>query len=301
MNGENNGYRAGYIGVVGLPNAGKSTLVNALIGEKVSIVAARAQTTRQRITGILTTDEAQYVFVDTPGLIKSDSGLNKFLQEEAEEVCKDSDALLAVLNIDCDREEKIDQVIEWVAAAGKPWIAVINKVDLASKHRVLMIEGKLAKLGVRPLAVSAKNFGDDWKQEILSALRGHLPASPAPLFDPDLYTTHSIRDISSEIVREKCFHFLKQEIPYGLAVRVTSFKEEKIPKIYAEILLAKDNYKSIVIGQGGEQLKKIGSYARKDIEKFLGKKVFLDLHVSVKKKWMTNPALMKELGYVVDR
>ena len=272
----NDGYRAGYVGVVGLPNSGKSTLVNALVGEKVSLV-----------------DEKQ-------GVGRAEQGLKKVLQEEAEEVCQQSDLLLAVLNIDCDSQEKMDQVIEWVEQSKKPWVAIINKVDLPAKHRVLMLREKLSERGKAVMTASANNLGKDTKTELLGAIREHLPNSPQPLFSTDLFTPQSVRELCAEFIREKCFRLLKQEIPYGLAVRVMKYKEEKIPKIYAEILLAKPNYKSIVIGKDGELLKKIGSYARQDIEAFLGKKVFLDIHVTVKEKWMGNPMLMQELGYVVS-
>lgn len=292
-----NNYKAGYVGVVGLPNSGKSTLVNALVGEKVSIVTAKAQTTRQKINGILSTSDAQYIFVDAPGIVRSESGLNHFLQNEGEEVRNEADVLMVVLNVDCQSAEKIESVIEWVSSAKKKWIAVISKTDLNFEHRCLMIEQKLRELGVESVRISSFKRDKASEERLLSLFRRELPESPAPLFDDELYTTQNLREMSAEIVREKCFLFLKQEIPYGLAVRISSFKEEKIPQIHADILISKENHKSILIGKGGELIRKIGSSARRDIENICGGQVFLKLHVSVKPKWTQNKRMMKELGY----
>ena len=292
------GFRAGFVGVVGLPNAGKSTLVNALIREKVSIVTAKAQTTRQRIQGILTEKTAQYIFTDAPGIIHAESGLNKFLQDEAEEVREQSDVLMALLNIDCKSEKRMDEVIEWVVAAKKPWVAVITKTDLPELHRGALIERKLSGLGIPIISLSAKRMKDYKRADLLEMLRSLLPESPSLLFDKDLYTTQSVRQMAAEIIREKCFKYLQKEIPYGLAVRISSFKEEDIPKIYADILISKDGHRSILIGVGGSRLREIGTAARREIETMMGEKVFLDLHVTIKKKWMKNNMTMKDLGYV---
>lgn len=294
-------YKAGFVGLIGEPNAGKSTLMNYLIDEKVSIVSPKPQTTRRRVHGIHSHDDGQIVFVDSPGLIHAKEGLNAFLEKEAGEVIKESDALIAVLSVDADKKESIEEVINIVAKSGKPWMAVITKTDLGDKgHRVVTMRTLLEPFSVPIVAVSLKD--DEYLQEkpqLLEKIRSLLPASDKPLYEDDIYTQESMRDLACEIVREKCFEFCHQEIPYNLAVRAIKFDEEtkKIPHLSIEIIVAKENHKGIVIGKGAENLKKIGSEARKDIESMMGEKVFLDLKVSFRDSWFNNERIMKELGY----
>lgn len=298
-------YRAGFIGLIGQPNAGKSTLMNFLVDEKVSIVTAKPQTTRRRILGIWSTDQAQLVFVDAPGLINSDSGLNGFLAKEAEDVIKSSDALLAVVSLDEDRAEDAEKVLNLVAASGKPWVGVITKVDIQEKmHRLMILKKMIEDKGGKALSISALEFeGDDEEREaLLIEFMNLVPESPAPLYDVDLFTNENVREMTAEIIREKCFEVLHHEIPYSLAVRIIKFEEEArpCPKIYAEILLSKENHKAIVIGKAAETIKKIGMLARKEIEKLLAEKCFLDLKVSCKEEWFLNKGILKELHYVVE-
>lgn len=294
-------YRAGFVGLIGEPNAGKSTLMNYLIDEKVSIVTPKPQTTRRRIHGIHNDEEGQIIFVDSPGLIYAKEGLNAFLEKEAAEVVKESDALIAVLSVDADKKESVEDVIKIVSQSGKPWMAVITKTDLGDKaHRVVTIRTLLEPYNVTIVAVSLKD--QEYIQEkpdLLAKIRSLLPEAEKPLYDEDIYTQESVRDLACEIVREKCFEFCHQEIPYNLAVRAIKFDEEskKIPHLSIEIIVAKENHKGMVIGKGAENLKKIGSEARKDIESMLGEKVFLDLKVSFRDSWFKNERIMKELGY----
>ncbi len=294
-------YKAGFIGLIGQPNSGKSSLVNVLVGEKVSIVSSKPQTTRRRMVGVYTDDAKQILFVDAPGVVKPNSGLNKFLDEESRDVIQNSDALMAVLNIDEKTEEGIDKVIELVSSAKKPWIAVISKTDLPQVHRVEKIRAKLAAQGVPVLAVSATSRPEECRETLLAALTNLIPEAPGPLYETEIVSLASLREISEELIREQAFEQLHQEIPFGLAVRINRFVENEGPliKIYADLLVAKENHRPIVIGRGGAMLKTIGSSARISLEKFLDRKVYLDLHVSVKKNWSKNPAMMKELGYVL--
>lgn len=295
--------KAGFVGLIGLPNSGKSTLMNLMIEEKVSIVTPRPQTTRRRVHGIWSSEESQVVFVDAPGLVASKPGLFDFLAKEALEVMSESDVLIAVLSLDLKSSEEAADIIEMVAKAKKPWIAVINKSDLtALSHRILILRTMLVKHNVPILIVSCENkdlFTKEVRPQLLAEIQKLLPESPAPLYDPELYTTENVRDMVCEIVREKCFLNLNDEVPYTIAVRPIEFKEDAVPvpKINLEILVAKDNHKGIVIGKGGSLLKKIGQEARVEIEKVMGRKIFLGLHVAAREDWYKNNRIMKELGY----
>ena len=299
-------YRAGFLGLIGQPNAGKSTLLNLLVEEKVSIVTDKPQTTRRRVMGFLQSPEAQIILVDAPGVLRASKGLNSFLQKEAEDVIQSSDALAAVLNLDEDKKENLDRIIEMVSASGKPWFAVITKVDQIDKsHRLQRLKDELREKFPK---VSVLEVSNTWKKDLQSfrdlfmgVARGLLPESPAPLYDVELFTPHTLRELAAEVVREKCFEELQQEIPYQLAIRIVKFDEnrEDLTKIFAEIVISKESHKPIIIGKGGAQIKKIGMSARKELERLMGHQVFLNLDVVVREEWFENPRLMKELGYVV--
>jgi GTP-binding protein Era len=299
---EPKGYRAGFIGLIGLPNSGKSTLMNALVGEKVSIVTAKPQTTRRRVMGLVTEKDFQAVIVDAPGIVGSTSGLNNFLKEEAIDVISQSDSLIAVLNIDERSGEALDSVLELVSKSGKPWVAVIHKTDLPLLHRPQILRDKLEKFGVKIVQGSSLSDPKGIRESLLALMPELLPENPKPLYEDDLYTLSSTKEISAEIVREKCFETLHQEIPFGLAVRILKFDEESptLTRIFAEILVSKPNHRPIVIGKDGSQLKKIGTAARQELEKLMGNKVYLDLRVSAHKNWTKNSSTLKELGYVVE-
>jgi GTP-binding protein Era len=316
-------FRAGFLGIIVQPNAGKSTLMNFLVQEKVSIVSDKPQTTRRRIIGMSNLDQGQIIFVDAPGIVRAEKGLNGFLALEAKDVIDQSDALVAVLSLDEKRPEDLEKVLEMVTASKKPWLAVITKTDLVEKaHRLPILRqmiqdkgGKVftlanlhkpnaqAEAAAEAVASSESLLASpSLTQELLQTMLELLPVSPAPLYDADLFTTESVRDLTIEIIREKCFESLHMEIPYSLAVRIIKFDEEAspCPKIYAEILVAKENHKSIVIGKGGEVLKNIGTLARKEIEELMGEKVYLNITVNFKKDWFANKGIMKELRYVTE-
>jgi GTP-binding protein Era len=300
-------YRCGFVGLIGQPNAGKSTLMNILVKEKVSIVTPKPQTTRRRILGIVSNDQGQVVFVDAPGVLKAGKGLNAFLTQEAHDVIAQSDLLIAVVGLDTESKEQAEEIINMVAASGKPWMGVITKVDLTEflrrkqSLRELFVQHKSC-LGIIETSSTWKQDAEGVREEILRLSFSKLPETPEPLYDIELFTPHTVKDMVSEIVREQCFEVLHQEIPYQIAVRIQKFDEEDptMPKIYAEILVAKASHKPILIGKGGATIKEIGTLARKAIEKLMGHKVFLGLSVAIREDWYENKNLMKELGYVVD-
>lgn len=304
-------YKAGFCGLIGLPNAGKSSLMNWLVNEKLSIVTAKPQTTRRRILGLWSIEASekaaggQVVFVDAPGLIRSTSGLNAFLQKEAEDVIASSDALLFVLNIDQKEKDNIENVIELARKTTKPKAFVVQKIDIrALDHRRTMIkqlireafpEGQIFEVSTQP------NQDSDSKDSIRNWALSVMPEAKAPLYDPEHSTPHTMRELAVEFVREKCFECLDQEVPFGIAVRIMKFEEGiDLDKIQAEILVAREGHKAIVIGQKAAKIKEIGTQARKAMEKAFGRKLFLELHVSVQEGWEKNPRLMKEFGYVVE-
>jgi GTP-binding protein Era len=298
-------YKAGFLGLIGQPNAGKSTLMNFLVDEKISIVSSKPQTTRRRVMGIWSTEAGQVIFVDAPGLIKADKGLNGFLAQEAEDVIRSSDALVAVVSVDEDKSDDAEKVINMVAASGKPWIGVITKTDLEEKaHRVLIIKRMIEEKNGKALSLSAIQSKRDQEEReaVLLEFLQLLPDSPAPLYDIDLFTNENVRDMVTEIVREKCFESLHHEVPYNLAVRVIKFDEEtaNVPKIFLEIVVGRESHKGIVVGKEARVIKEIGMNARKEIEKLMDTKVFLDLKVVVKENWIENKKMMKELGYVTE-
>ncbi len=298
-------YKAGFLGLIGQPNAGKSTLMNYLVSEKVSIVTDKPQTTRRRVLGVWSVDNGQIVFVDAPGLINADKGLNGFLSKEAEDVIGQSDAILAIISLDEKNAEDAEKVIKMVSGSHKPWAGVITKSDLIEKqHRIMILKKMIEEAGGKSFLVSAKEMESDPENRelLLREFLSLLPESPAPLYDIDLFTPHNTRDLVAEVIREKCFEFVHQEIPFSMAVRILKFDENAspCPKIYAEILVAKENHKAIVIGKSASNLKEIGASARKEIETLVGEKVFLDLIVNFKADWFNNKRIMQELGYVRD-
>jgi GTP-binding protein Era len=293
--------KAGFVSLVGLPNAGKSTFVNALIGEKVGIVSAKPQTTRKRVIGIYNEPDLQACFVDSPGYVEATTGLNAYLKDELKAVIKDGDLLIAVLNLDARKLEDLLALAEMAANSGKKWFAVITKMDIDKDLRSERLRTELLKYNVPVLNVSAVKRPERLRELILPLVREMLPENPAPFFDNESYTTQNIRDLVAEIVREKCFEALHQEVPYGLAVKVLKYDETgKLPKIYTEIMVSKESFVPMVLGAQGRRIKHIGIEARKECEKILGQKIYLETHVKLKKDWTKNAQVMKELGYVIN-
>lgn len=299
-------YKAGFVGLIGQPNAGKSTLLNILVKERVSIVSSKPQTTRRRVLGISSSDKGQIVFVDAPGVIRAEKGLNAFLTQEALDVIEQSDVIFAILAIDSERKEEIEEIVKLAVESKKPWIAVITKSDVEEFHRrIISIEEMVMK---HKNCKAVFKISNQWREdlelvrnEMIAKVLELLPESPQPLYDIELYTPHTVKEMAAEIVREKCFEVLHHEIPYTIAVRMQKFDESgPLPKIYCEILVAKESHKPIVIGKKGDNIKNIGTLARKEIEKMMGQKVFLSLEVTVRENWTENRNIMKDLGYFSD-
>ena len=292
---ENSNHKAGFVSIVGKPNVGKSTLMNALIGQKLSITTAKAQTTRHRIFGILTGDDFQIVYSDTPGLIDPKYALQKSMMGFVSESLQDADLILVV--IDAFDEPKENKLVDLIESSSAPKLLVINKVDLSNQNdlekQVELWQNTLKDVMIIPVS-ALNNFNvDQLLREILALMPKHPPYFP----EGDL-TDKTERFFASEIIREKIFLNYKKEIPYSCEVVIDSFKDEdEIAKIRAVIYVERDSQKGIIIGKGGASLKKVGVEARADLEAFLGKKVFLETHVKVEKDWRRKQLKLERFGY----
>lgn len=287
--------KSGFIAVIGRPNVGKSTLINALIGEKVAITSPKPQTTRNKILGIKNGEEYQMIFVDTPGIHNGKSKLSEYLKKSTETATSGVDAIMIIL--DAAKVNSSDyELIEKHKDIDVPVFVTINKVDLSSYEKLYPILAKLNeyKFVKEFLVVSAlrkKNL-----EHIEKALLKILPEGPA-FYPRDQYTDKSMRFMASEIIREKALLFLQEEIPHGIAVDITRYKEEEIVRISADIICESDRHKQIIIGAGGSMLGKIGQSARTEIEKLTDSKVMLDLFVKVKEGWKQDKNMLSDLGY----
>lgn len=292
------GFRAGYLAIVGRPNVGKSTLMNRLIGQKVSITSAKAQTTRHRIHGVLTRDAHQFVFVDTPGFqTRHRNALNRAMNRTVEMVLAEVDVILLV--VEAGRFGEADVRILALLPADKPVIVIANKVDMVKDKASLL--PWLAETGQRRafaeiVPLSANSTKD--VQRLAGILRPYLPDSP-PLFEADALTDKSERFLAAEIVREKIFRLSGDEIPYGVNVAVEGFVAEPggLRRIDVVIWVDREAHRPILLGAGGEHMKRIASEARQDMERLFGGKVFLQCWVKVKRGWSDNAALLQSLGY----
>ena len=290
-------FRSGFVAIVGRPNVGKSTLTNRLVGAKVSITSKKAQTTRHRIHGILTLDDCQFVFVDTPGFQKRHrNALNRLMNRSVTQALSEVDAVLFV--VEAGRWGPGEDEIAAMLPPDRPVLLVINKVDrLADKALLLPFIQKAATASAfaEILPVSAeKGTGLD---ELLKTAKRYLPEA-APMFGEDDITDRSERFLAAELLREKLFRNLGEELPYGIAVEVEKFEQEgNLRRIHAAIVVDKAAHKGIVIGKSGELLKRISSDARKDMEDLFGGKVWLETWVKVKSGWADDERALKSLGY----
>ena len=297
MTNENKRHRAGFVNIIGNPNVGKSTLMNALVGEKLSIVTAKAQTTRHRIMGIVNGDDYQIVYSDTPGILKPNYRLQQSMMNFVETAIGDAAIILYVT----DTIEKGDSMIgHWIAKLKNnqcPIILVINKIDISSQEQVLELMGwwkeQLPQAIIYPASAQEKFNLDN----IFDAIVANLPYAPA-WYDKDVFTDKNLRFFASEIVREKIFLNYKEEIPYSCEVVVEEFKEgAERYDISTVIYVMRDTQKGIIIGKGGQSLKKVGTQARIDMEDFFQKKVFLSLYVKVDPDWRESKKELRKFGY----
>ncbi|NMF98016.1 GTPase Era [Aromatoleum toluolicum] len=291
------GFRTGFVAIVGRPNVGKSTLLNRLIGQKISIVSRKAQTTRHRVTGILTNDDAQFVFVDTPGFqTKHRNALNRSMNRTVSQVLADVDLVLFV--IEAGRFGEDDRkVVEVLPQEGKV-VLVINKVDrLADKTQLLPFIARVkdAYPFTEIVPLSAERGTN--VEQLLRAVTPLLPEG-APMYGEDEITDRSERFLAAEFLREKLFRLLGDELPYGIAVEIEKFETEgRLRRIHAAVVVDRASHKAIVIGKGGEQLKRIASEARVELEQLFDGKVFLEVWVKVKSGWADDERALKSLGY----
>ncbi len=289
-------HKSGFVNIVGNPNVGKSTLMNALVGEKISIITSKAQTTRHRILGIVNGDDFQIVYSDTPGVLKPNYKLQESMLNFSNSALTDADVILYVTDV-VENAEKNADFLEKVKKQKAPVILVINKIDLTDQPKLIELVEKwktlLPEAEIIPISAQ-NNFNLDY---LLKRIKDLLPDSP-PFFEKDALTDKPARFFVTEIIREKILTNYDKEIPYSVEVVVEQFKEDnKLIRINAVIFVERDSQKGIIIGQGGKMLKKIGMEARKDIEAFFEKKVFLELFVKVEKDWRNKDKKLKEFGY----
>lgn len=291
-------FKSGFVTIIGKANVGKSTLLNALVGEQVAIVSWRPQTTRDKIIGIMNGDNYQAVFIDTPGIHKAKNELSKFMMKNVESALDGVDIVIYVINGEKNIDENDLKLIKQYAASATPFIVVINKMDVADKEKVLGMIDTLKDIegidSIIPISAMKGKKLDILKERIQENLKEGVQFYPE-----DMITDKSVRFMVAEIIREKAMKFLGEEVPYGVAVNINLFKErdDNLIDIDADIVCEKKAHKPIIIGKGGAMLKKIGTTARQDIEKFLDSKVFLNLWVRVKDDWRDSEQLLNELGY----
>ncbi|HAC23182.1 MAG: GTPase Era [Tannerellaceae bacterium] len=292
-------HKSGFVNIVGNPNVGKSTLMNALVGEKVSIITSKAQTTRHRIIGIVNTDEMQIVYSDTPGVLKPNYKLQESMLNFSESALGDADVLLYVTDV-VEKIDKNEKFLQKVARVECPVFLIINKIDLTDQANLEKVVAEWHELlpNAEIVPISAINkFNVAYIKQRVEQL---IPDSP-PYFEKDALTDKPARFFVTEIIREKILLYYQKEIPYSVEVIVEEFKEgENLITIKALIIAERDSQKGIVIGHKGQALKKVGAMARKDIERFFDKKVFLEMYVKVEKDWRNRDNLLKRYGYQLD-
>ena len=286
-----------FIAIVGRPNVGKSTLMNAILGEKVAIVSSKPQTTRNRIIGIHTVDENQYVFLDTPGMFKPRNTLGDFMVKTANSTMGDADAVILVVDAGKPISDIEENVMNYAKKAELPTILVLNKCDLYRREQIAESIAAFAEKhnfdAVIP--ISAKN--NKGVDEVLGECEQFLAESEF-FFPEDIVTDQSERQVAAEVIREKLLRTLDKEVPHGIAVVIEEFKDENtLISIRAEIYCEKASHKGIIVGKKGEELKRVGSYARADLEKIFGTKVYLNLWVKIKENWRDSQRGITDFGY----
>jgi len=290
-------FRTGYVAIIGRPNVGKSTLLNKLVQQKISITSKKAQTTRFRINGILTDEQTQFVFVDTPGFqTHYTSGLNAAMNRVVTQSMREVNVILFVIEAMC--LDQRDIAVLRILPANVPIILVVNKIDkLADKNQLLPFLSEVAQVVKFSDAIPVSAMYKIQLAELLDTIRNYLPVSQ-PLYDKDEITDRSERFLAGEFIREKLFRLVGDEIPYSTSVVIDQFKlENHLHKVYATILVDKPNQKAIIIGKKGEKLKQIASQARKDMELLFGGKVYLEVWVKVKSGWADSESVLRNLGY----
>jgi GTP-binding protein Era len=298
-NNDAQAFRSGFIALVGAPNAGKSTLLNRVLGEKISITSKKPQTTRNRIIGVVHRPGAQLVFIDTPGVHKASSPLNVRIVDVALTAIGDVDLVLIIVDASQADTESEAFMIEKLKEQKRPVLLALNKIDLVEKPRLLkLIESWTQAYNFKAIVPISARHGEQ-VEDLIIAMEDLLPEGP-PFFPEDTLTDVPEKFIAAEMIREKVFRLTGQEIPYSTAVTIDSFKETKkgaLVKIYATIHIERDSQKGIIIGKQGAKLKQIGEASRKEIERMLAARVFLKLFVRVQKNWSKDTRALRKFGY----
>ena len=289
--------RIGFFAIVGRPNVGKSTLLNHILGEKIAIVSSKPQTTRHRILGIETRGEDQFVFLDTPGIFQSKNSLGDFMVKTANSAIQDADAVILVADASFAPGETETRILRAAGRAELPVILALNKVDLCRRERlaetITAYAGLHSFAAVVPISAKKGKYVDELMEECAKLLH-----EDDWIFEEDMITDQSRRTLASEIIREKILRTVDREVPHGIAVVIEEYREEEgITHIRAEVFCEKESHKGILVGKNGETLKRIGSYARDDLEKLLQTQVYLNLWVKVKENWRDTPRGIGDFGY----
>ena len=289
--------RTGFIAIVGRPNVGKSTLLNAILGEKVAIVSNKPQTTRNRIMGICTKGDDQFVFIDTPGIFSPRNALGDYMVKSANASMQDADAVILVVDAGRAHGEVEENVIDYLKRSDVPAVLVINKTDLSDATEIAKTINEYAELHDFEAVVPTCAKKGEQVDAVLGECSKFLSESDW-FFPDDIVTDQPERQIAAEIVREKLLRALDKEVPHGIAVVIEEFTDEKtMLRIRAEIFCEKASHKGIIVGKNGETLKRVGSYARQDMEKIFGIKVYLNLWVKIKENWRDSAHLVSNFGY----
>lgn len=291
-------FKSGFVAILGRPNAGKSTLLNHIIKHKISIVTPKPQTTRNKIEGIYSDNDSQIIFIDTPGIHKPNHKLGEQLNKMAFSATKDVEATLLIVDASKEFGAGDDFLINQLKNNKEPLILVLNKVDLISKNKLIEITTKWSEVYDFAEIVPVSSLTGENVETLLNVIKSYLPTGPN-YYPKEMITSYPERFIISEIIREKIILLTEEEIPHSIAVIIEDMKKEKgrFFRIHATIIVDKESKKGIIIGKGGQMLKKIGTLARKDIEELLGIKVMLETFVRVEKNWRNSNKYLKEFGY----
>lgn len=294
---ENKTFKSGFAAIIGMPNVGKSTLLNSIAGQKIAIISDKPQTTRNKILAIYTDDDKQIIFTDTPGIHNPHNRLGEFMVKVAKESMQDTDVIIFVVDASQKIRETEREIAQSITKLGLPCILAINKIDMVKKDILLPLIADFSSLCdfQEIIPISAKS--GDGTELLMERISDHLIEGPQ-FYESDMVTDQPEKQIAAEIIREKMLWLLDKEVPHGIAISVEKMKEgENLVSIYANIYCEKASHKGIIIGKNGEMLKKIGSLARGDIEKMLDKKVFLQLWVKIKPEWRNSNSMIKNFGF----
>lgn len=293
----NKNFKSGFCAIIGMPNVGKSTLLNCIAGQKIAIISDKPQTTRNKILAVYSTPDEQIIFTDTPGIHNPHNKLGEYMVKVANESMRDTDVVLFVVDATKGIRPLEREIAENIDKLGLPCVLVINKVDLVQKENLLPMMADFSSMNNFEAIIPISAKEDDGVDRLLENITDYLEEGPM-FYDEDTVTDQPEKAIAAEIVREKMLWLLDKEVPHGIAIEITRMKEKnKITEIHATIYCERKSHKGIIIGKNGEMLKKIGTLARADIEKMLDKKVYLELWVKIKTDWRNSDFLIKNFGY----